>query len=403
MRLILLIIGFLCLASMGCGVQSVISSTPIQNSKQVADEVGELSDATKAKPPVKKTVTLVATGDILMHNTQIASGQQADGSFQFDSFFEPVRSLIEYGDYASTNFEAAMAGGSSGYTGYPKFNSPDEMAATLKEAGYDVVITSNNHISDRGYLGAIRTMGVLRNAGLDILGTYQSQEEKESFLIKDLDGIRVGYLAYSYGTNGIPVPKEHPYFFNFLNKETVLKEINQLRPKVDVLVLVLHWGVEYSLQPTEEQRKLARIFLEAGVDVILGSHPHVIQPMEVMKINNQDKFVIYSMGNFIGDQRGVERNSGVILNLNFQKDMSRGQTVLKNVSYTPTYSHSYLDKGRRRFRVVAVEDAIRKVQEGKDPYLKSSDLAVLKQVLAQTQKQLGTPFNQTEELNSSNN
>nr|WP_289710978.1 CapA family protein [Desulfosporosinus nitroreducens] len=397
MRLILLIIGFLCLASMGCGVQSVISSTPIQNSKQGADEVGELSDATKAKPPVKKTVTLVATGDILMHNTQIASGQQADGSFQFDSFFKPVRSLIEYGDYASTNFEAAMAGGGSGYTGYPKFNSPDEMAATLKEAGYDVVITSNNHILDRGYLGAIRTMGVLRNAGLDIVGTYQSQEEKESFLIKDLDGIRVGYLAYSYGTNGIPVPKEHPYFFNFINKETVLKEINQLRPKVDVLVLVLHWGVEYSLQPTEEQRELARIFLEAGVDVILGSHPHVIQPMEVMKINNQDKFVIYSMGNFIGDQRGVERNSGVILNLNFQKDMSGGQTVLKNVSYTPTYSHSYLDKGRRRFRVVAVEDAIRKVQEGKDPYLKSSDLAVLKQVLAQTQKQLGTPFNRTEE------
>lgn len=402
MILIPLIIGFLCLASIGCGVQSVISSTLIQNSKQDADEVGELSDPTKAKPPVKKTVTLVATGDILMHNTQIASGQQADGSFQFDCFFKPVRSLIEYGDYASTNFEAAMAGGSSGYTGYPKFNSPDEMAATLKEAGYDVVITSNNHILDRGYLGAIRTMGVLRNAGLDIVGTYQSQEEKKSFLIKDLNGIRVGYLAYSYGTNGIPVPKEHPYFFNFLNKETVLKEINQLRPKVDVLVLVLHWGVEYSLQPTEEQRELARIFLEAGVDVILGSHPHVIQPMEVMKVNNQDKFVIYSMGNFIGDQRGVERNSGVILNLNFQKDMSRGQTVLKNVSYTPTYSHSYLDKGRRCFRVVAVEDAIRKVQEGKDPYLKSSDLAVLKQVLAQTQKQLGMPFNRTEELNSSN-
>lgn len=385
------------LTLLGCGIQPIIAPIPSQKSKQVAETGERLSDKAKSKTSVPKKVTLVATGDILMHNTQIASGQQADGTFQFDSFFAPVRSLIQYGDYASTNFEAAMAGQHSGYTGYPKFNSPDEMAATLKEAGYDLVVTSNNHILDRGFSGAIRTMGVLRNAGLDIVGTYQSQEEKNSFLIKDLDGIRVGYLAYSYGTNGIPVPKEHPYFFNFLNKETILKEVNQLRPKVDVLVLVLHWGVEYSLQPTKEQQELSRIFLGAGVDVILGSHPHVIQPMEVMRINNKDKLVIYSMGNFIGDQRGVERNSGAIFNISFEKDVSQGKTVLKSVSYTPTYSHSYRgDKGRLCFRVVAVEDTIRKIQEGKDPYLKSSDLVVLKQVLAQTQEQLGTPFKRTE-------
>ncbi len=383
-----MMIGLFCLALLGCGVQPAIAPVPID-------------DGTRLQIPVKKTVTLVATGDILMHNTQIAAGQQADGSFQFDSFFEPVKSLIHYGDYVSTNFEAAMAGPDSGYTGYPKFNSPDEMAVTLKEAGYDLVITSNNHILDRGYSGAIRTMDVLRDASLDIVGTYQSQEEKDIFLIKDLDGVRVGYLAYSYGTNGIPVPKEHPYFFNFLDEETILKDVKALRPQVDVLVLVLHWGVEYSLQPTADQKELARTLLEAGVDVILGSHPHVIQPMEVVKINNQDKFVIYSMGNFIGDQRGVERNSGVILNLTFEKDVTEERTVLKKVSYTPTYSHSYRDKGRLRFRVVDVQAAIRKVQEGKEPYLKRSDLLVLKQVLAETKKQLGKPFNREEALNRS--
>ncbi|MBP1759186.1 MAG: Bacterial capsule synthesis protein cap [Firmicutes bacterium] len=384
-----------CLVLLGCGIQTTIAPVPNQTSMQAVEQVGELSDV-QSKIPLRKKVTLVATGDILMHNTQIASGQQADGSFQFDSFFSPVKLLLQSGDYASTNFEAALAGEDSGYTGYPKFNSPDEMAITLKEAGYDLVITSNNHILDRGYSGAIRTMNVLRNAGLDIIGTYQNQEEKDAVFIKDLDGIQVGYLAYSYGTNGIPVPQEHPYFFNFLNKDTILEDINRLNPKVDVLVLVLHWGVEYSLQPTAEQKELARIFLEAGVDVILGSHPHVIQPMEVVKINNQDKFVIYSMGNFIGDQRGVERNSGVILNLTFQKDVTKGETVLKEVSYTPTYSHSYLDNGRLRFRVVGVEDTIRKIQEGKDPYFKPSDLKVLKQVFMQTQKQLGTPFKREE-------
>ncbi|SDI24627.1 CapA family protein [Desulfosporosinus hippei] len=385
---------FLCLVLLGCGAQSVVGPVSNQTPKQSADEIPKLSHSVEPKTSVRKSVTLVATGDILMHNTQIWSGQQANGSYNFDHFFSSVKPLLEYGDYTSANFEAAMAGGESGYTGYPKFNSPDEVAATLKSAGYDLIVTSNNHILDRGYSGAIRTMRVLRNAGLDIVGTYQSQEERDTYFIKDLDGVRVGYLAYSYGTNGIPVPKEQPYFFNFLNKEIILKDIAQLSPKVDVLVLVLHWGIEYSLQPTEEQRELARLFLENGADVILGSHPHVIQPMEIMNINNQDKLVVYSMGNFIGDQHGVERNSGVILNITFQKDQTKGETLLKEVSYTPTYSHSYFENKRRQFRVISVEDAIRKIQEGKDPYLKSSDLAVLKQVLAQTQKQLGMPYKQ---------
>ncbi|WP_242832432.1 CapA family protein [Desulfosporosinus orientis] len=353
-------------------------------------------NAEKPIVPETKRITLVATGDILMHNTQIWSGQQADGSYDFGSFFRDVKSLIDYGDYTSANFEAAMAGAQSGYTGYPKFNSPDEVASTLKDAGYDLIVTANNHILDRGYPGAIRTMNVLRNAGLDIVGTYESQEERDNYLIKELNGVRVGYLAYCYGTNGIPVPKEHPYFFNFINEDTIIKDIHKLKPKVDVLVLVLHWGIEYTTQPTEEQRQLAETLLEAGADVILGSHPHVIQPMEVKKINNQDKFIIYSLGNFIGDQRGVERNSGVILNLTFEKDRLKEKTVLKRVSYTPTYSHRYYENGRLCFRVIDVQATIRKIQEGTDPYLNSSDLAVLKQVLAQTQSQLGKPFNREE-------
>lgn len=386
----LLVISFVCLLLFtGCGVQPpetlvFAPGNPIAETSAVPPTSPALSE--------KGTITLTAAGDILMHNSQIYSGLQADGSYRFEHFFNPVKHLIEEGDYASTCFEAAMAGPSSGYTGYPQFNSPDEMAGALKWAGFDLVVTAHNHIMDRGFTGAIRTMDILRKAGLETTGTFKSREEKEVHFIKEIRGVRVGYLAYSYGTNGIPVPREQPYFINFLDREKILADVIALRPKVDVLVLILHWGVEYSPKPTEQQRKLARQFLEAGADVILGSHPHVIQTMEAIKVGDKDKFVIYSMGNFIGDQRGLERNSGIVLKLKATKDFATGRTSLREVAYTPTYSHRYYEKGRLMLRVVPVEEAIRNIRDKKEPFLDAKDLPALEQVLAHTKKQLGEPF-----------
>ena len=344
------------------------------------------------KDPHIETITLTAAGDCLMHNTQINSGLQADGSYCFDEFFVEVQDLINEGDYSSTNFEAALAGPESGYTGYPRFNSPDEFANTLKKAGFDLVVTASNHSLDRGYKGAMRTLVVLQGAGLDTVGTYRNEQEANSFLIKGIRGVKVGYLAYSYGTNGIPVPNEHPEFFNFLEKNKVLEDICELRPQVDVLVLVLHWGVEYSPRPTPEQVIMAHEFLEAGADVILGSHPHVIQTMEIVRVNGKDKFVIYSMGNFISAQIGRERNSGIVLKLKFSKNMDTGITLLDEVSYTPTYSHPYYDQGKLKYRVIPVESGMEKIKKGLDPYLDSGDLAELQAVLESTRSQLGEPY-----------
>jgi len=341
--------------------------------------------------PSEETITLTATGDILMHNTVIASGKQGT-SYNYDHLFAPVKHLIEAGDYASVNLESALAGPATGYTGYPVFNSPDTIADALNNAGFDLVVTASNHILDRGYKGALRTMDVLRNAGLDTTGTFKTPEEKKSLLIKDIRGVKVGYLAYSYDTNGIPVPKDKPYFYNFLDRDKIITDISTLRPNVDLLVLVLHWGVEYSPYPTEQQRKLATEFFQKGADVILGSHPHVIQPMEIIRIDGKDKFVIYSMGNSMGNQNGVERNSGVILNLQFTKNLSRGETTLSGVSYTPTFIHPYYINGRQMFRVVPIEETIKAIKEGKDPYLGADSIPKLQQVLAETTKQLSQPL-----------
>ena len=338
-----------------------------------------------------ETITLVATGDILMHNTVIASGKQSE-NYNYDHLYAPVKHLIEEGDYASVNLESALAGPSSGYTGYPVFNSPDSIATALKNAGFDLVVTASNHIMDRGYQGALRTMDVLRQAGLDTTGTYKSPEEKKTLLIKNIRGVKVGYLAYSYGTNGIALPADKPYFFNSLDKDKVIADISALRPQVDLVVLILHWGVEYSPYPTEQQRKLATEFFQRGADVILGSHPHVIQPMETMQINGHDKFVIYSMGNSMGNQNGVGRNSGVILKLQFTKNYQAGETTLTGVSSTPIFMHPYHINGHQSFRVVPIEETIRLIQAGKDPYLGADRIPLLQKVLADTKKQLALPL-----------
>lgn len=337
------------------------------------------------------TINLVATGDILMHMPVVNGAKQGDG-YNFDQLYAPVKHLIEGGDYASVNLECALAGPTTGYTGYPLFNCPDSIAAGLKNAGFDLVVTANNHILDRGFQGALRTMEVLHQAGLDTTGTFKSQEDKNNFLIKDIRGIKVGYLAYSYGTNGLPVPKDKPYFYNFLDHDKIMADIGALRPSVDVLVLILHWGVEYSPYPTEQQRSLAAEFLQSGADVILGSHPHVIQPMEIMKINGQDKFVIYSMGNSMGSQNGVERNSGVILNLSFTKLLPQNKTILSGVNYTPTYIHPYTANGRRMYRVVPLEETIAAIQAGQEAYLGKDDLPLLQNILQTTDETLNLPL-----------
>ncbi|MEN6348448.1 MAG: CapA family protein [Syntrophomonas sp.] len=358
-------------------VQTVIS--PVGNNKEIEKTHIE-------------TVTLIAAGDCLMHNTQIAAGLQPDGSYRFDHFFTEVQDLIGEGDYSSTNFEAAMAGPASGYTGYPMFNSPDAAAKLFKNAGFDLVVSANNHCLDRGCQGALRTLDVLHQAGLDTVGTYKSQADSKSFLIRDIRGVKVGYLAYTYGTNGIPVPAQYSFLVNFIDKSKIMADIKKLRPQVDILALVLHWGLEYNPQPTPEQKVLAREFFEAGADVILGSHPHVIQTMEVIKVAGQDKFVIYSMGNFVSHQIGQERNSGIVLKMKFKKDFSNNKTTLEEVSYTPTFSQSYRENGKFQFRVVPVEESIAKIKAGQEPHMGSDYLPVLQSVLASTRSQLGSNF-----------
>lgn len=393
-----LIILLLCFLLIGCTtIRSMSFSLTPSNS---TDAQPENTPTPTPQAPHTENITLIAVGDILMHNTQIWSGEQYDDSYNFNSFFTPVESLIKTGDYASTNFEAPMAGPDSGYTGYPLFNSPDAMADAFKKAGFDLVVTANNHILDRGYKGALRTLEVLRKSSLDTTGCFPSYEAQNSPLIKNIRGVKVGYIAYTYGTNGISIPQNAPYLVNILNPDKVVTDIRKLRPQVDILVLVLHWGEEYRLQPTDQQKEFAHKFLEAGADVILGSHPHVIEPMQVLNIAGKNKFVIYSMGNFISAQNGLERNSGIVLNLKFHKDFGSNITTLTEVSYVPTYAHSYKSNDKLQYRVVPIMDTIQKIKDGTEPFLTTQDLPTLERVFDQTSEMLGEGFESVPTISS---
>ncbi|HZK43802.1 MAG TPA: CapA family protein [Syntrophomonadaceae bacterium] len=385
-RAILFVSGLIFL---GIIASTLIYFQPWNNEPELAisDEIASEEVETQLE-----TITLTAAGDCLMHNTQIMAGLQADGTYNFDTYFREVEDLIRAGDYAAVTFEAPMAGKEKVYTGYPVFNSPDAIANTFKDSGFDLIVTSNNHILDKGITAALRTMQIYKDVGLDTVGTYMTEEESRKFLIKDIRGVKVGYLGYGYGTNGIPVPKGYEFFFNFLDEDKILADIKAIRSEVDILIVMLHWGVEYSIKPTQEQEILAKEILRAGADAIIGSHPHVIQPMEIVEIDGQKKVIAYAIGNFISHQRGVERNSGIVLKLKFSKDFNDGRITLEEVSYTPTFSHHYNNNGKKEFRVVPVQKTIEKIVIDDEPFLSKTDLPVLESILDTTTSRLGEPY-----------
>ena len=281
-----------------------------------------------AKPRVY-TARMRVVGDIMMHKWQLWEGHDpSSNSYNFDRQFELIQSELQAADITIGNLETTFGGEERGYSGYPRFNTPDSLASTLKAAGFDLLTTANNHSMDSNAPGALRTLEVLDELGIEHIGTYKSEEESENIQLRMVNGISFVFLSYTYGTNGIPVPKDLPYLVKLINIEKMkedIKKAEELSP--DFIVVNLHFGEEYQRYPNEKQKELVDELFNAGADIILGGHPHVIQPMEVRKIIRGDGteetgFVIYSLGNFISSQRtplDPPRDAGIILNLDFEK------------------------------------------------------------------------------------
>ena len=324
----------------------------------------------EAETEGEKTFTITAVGDILMHNTLLRAGYQPQlQTYDFSPFFAKVQPYFETSDFVIGNLETTLGKDFSEFGGYPRFNSPAILAEYLKEAGIDLVTTANNHCLDKGITGLNNTLDFLDEAGLLHVGTARSREESENILITEIQGVKTAILAYTYGTNGLIVPKGKEFAVNLLDEAQIFNDIVVARNFGAQLVIVcLHFGQEYSDYPNNEQKRLAETFLIAGADVILGCHPHVLQPSQVYYFEeDRAQFVIYSLGNFISDQNGLPRKSSTILNLHFGINALTGEPYFKEASYVPIWTRKKVINNKPRFEVLPIEETINKIEAGALP------------------------------------
>ncbi|MBS4534132.1 CapA family protein [Clostridium sp. D2Q-14] len=335
----------------------------------VEDIDGDEKDLVEEEKPEYSYLSLSATGDIMFHNSQLKAAYDSNtGEYNFDEVFEPVKKYLEQSDIAIGNFETTTAGDEYDVSSYPSFNSPMSTMKTMKYAGYDVLSTANNHSLDTGKKGIINTIDNIKSKGLEYIGT--SKEEGSRFLLREENGIVLSFLAYTYGLNGNDVrlsEEELSYMINLIDEEKIKEDITQAKNVSDKVIVSMHWGNEYNREPNERQLELADKMFEWGADIILGSHPHVIQRSEIIKKNGEDKFIIYSMGNFISNQRretlpstqnNIYTEDGVIVNIDFKKNLNTDEVVIDGINYIPTWVYKYSNNGKDKFKILPVSDYV---------------------------------------------
>ena len=341
-----------------CGIYYLTSSDKEGDSRETGGKSGV------------KTARVVANGDILCHDALYYTAKKSDDGYDFNPFFEYVKPWIEGADLAIGDYEGTISD-KHPLGGYPLFNAPIEIADTMKDLGYDVVDLAHNHILDTGLYGLKYTNKVFKDRGLDVVGVHVDKKRSEDkILIKEVNGIKIAILAYAYGYNGMEAnltAEEHNNYLADLNEEKMKEEIQRAEKEADITIVMPQMGVEYRLQPTEEQKVLYRKMIDWGADVIFGGHPHVIEPAETVEKDGDKKFIIYSMGNFISNQR-MERmdnkwpERGVLMDVTFEKN--NGKTIIKTVKAHPTLVYSKLN-GRNMngialydYKVMVLEDFI---------------------------------------------
>lgn len=301
------------------------------------------------------TATLIFFGDAMQHQMQFDRAKQLgtkDNPYNFDACFELVAPAVKDADYAVVNLELPLGGGTD-YSGYPMFSAPDSYAVALKNAGFDLFLTANNHSLDRSDRGVRRTLDVLDSLKVDHIGTYHDAAERAKLVpfIKEINGMKVGLLNYTYGTNGLKANSGAE--ISYINRDQIKKEIEATRKAgADIIIANMHWGVEYVMNENSEQRSLADFLLGEGVEIVIGSHPHVVQPMKVVtnETTGDRSLVVYSLGNFISNMTKANTRGGVLARVVIERD-ENGKVKFKNAEYD-TFVTEVPSGGNTNFRVV---------------------------------------------------
>ena len=352
---------------------------------------------------------LMVAGDIMNHDPQIEDAYIPEtGEYSYTHMFAEAAPQLAVSDYAVANLETTMAGGPN-YSGYPNFNAPDGLADSIREVGLDLVSTANNHSRDKGMDGIFRTLDVLDKAGVAHVGTYRSQAERDAnngIYVADVGGISVAFLSYTYGMNGYQLDADKMWAVNLFNKDyyTTLcdpdydlleRDMAAARAlDADVIAVIMHWGNEYKLEPNVHQTNMAEFLSQQGADLILGGHPHVLEPYETLTTTNvegeeQSTFVCYSLGNFISCQIDPETKTTVVLDLELTKS-PEGNVTVTDVRYTPYYMLKRKDQpmGNQR-TLIHIHNAMAEYESGDHSRISTKTYNAITEALALCHQVLG--------------
>lgn len=375
--------------------------TNLEENNETSNNSTNTTNTTNSKNTVtiaeKKdtTINIAFTGDIMCHNTIYNDAfDKQSNTYDFSYIFEDIKYNIQTADIAIGNLETTLAGAAKGYSSYPTFNTPENLAYTLKKIGFDVLSTANNHCYDSGYKGIESTIDYLNDADISHTGTFKSEEEQNKILIKNVKGINIAFLSFTYGTNGITVPSDKTYSVNLIDKDLIKKQLslaNSQNP--DMICVSMHWGIEYQTIPNTEQKELADFLFKNGADIIIGNHPHVLQNYEKREItledgSTKDGFVVYSLGNFLADQNKKYTRDSAILNLNITKN-TEGKIKINSVKYTPTYIYKDTSKSTKKFKIINITNAIESYEAGYSPNLNKNTYNTFKTELQNITNILG--------------
>ena len=351
--------------------------------EQIGEEAS--NEVKEPQPEPDVTVRIRATGDIMFHPSQLDGAYDyKTNTYNFEHSFKAIKNIIREADIAIANFEGTTAGNEVyAYQGYPLFNAPDEALDAIKNAGFDILSTANNHSLDTRKAGIIRTIEQIKARGMEPIGTFESKPETR-VLIKDVKGIRFAFMAYTEMVNGLETvltPEDLDVMVNIIDEEKMKEDIIYAKDNnADVIIAYLHWGDEYSRIQAQRQEILADMLFRSGVDIILGSHPHVIQPTQTLDYDGKTKFIAYSMGNFLSNQRvetlvpyGMSEQvskyteDGIIIDIEIEKKGSTKEISIKNINYIPLWVYKGVkENGTAEHIVYPIMDYIESAELDED-------------------------------------
>ncbi|TGL63377.1 CapA family protein [Leptospira sarikeiensis] len=318
------------------------------------------------------TIRVVAVGDIMSHQTQIDSAYDKEcDCWKFDEVFQEVSSMISEADLSVGNLETTLPGDPKQYTGYPQFGAPDSLAKAIKDVGFDVLSTANNHSCDKGRLGVVRTLSVLDQLGLKHLGTYKDKEEyeKNRILFVPVGNLNLAFLDYTYGTNGLEIPAGT--VVNLIDKDQISSDIALAKKsKPDAIIVMYHYGTEYLHQPDPFQVEMVDFAFSSGADIVLGGHPHTLQKFGKKTVKDKfgsvkERFYIYSLGNFVSGQDRRHVDGGIILKFSLSKENDK--LNIFDIAYEPVWVYIDRTGSKTQFRLLPVKKYLNNDQEIKLP------------------------------------